>query len=134
MEKHLIKERANLIYSLYPPKCVVKGSSTGKSKVNKDKIEKILTKGEYTFGELVKSISNYVSDCKKNDVFMKNFSTFLNNIPDVEEQSAEKVKMMVTFKTDATGVMKLPEDVYEREAAKLTSKGYIVTKISTKPA
>jgi hypothetical protein len=34
-------------------------------------------------------ISNYVEDCKKHNVYLKNFATFLNNLP--EEETVEHV-------------------------------------------
>jgi len=80
----------DLIYSLYPAKCVVKKSSTGKSKKDKDKIKTMLS--SITKDEFIKTINFYIADCKTNNVYMKNFSTFLNNIPDVKEfiKEAEK--------------------------------------------
>lgn len=72
------------IYSLYPTKCPTKGSSTGKTSKNKDKIKALLSK-DYTFEDLKAIIERYVSECKKDKVFMKNFATFLNNIPDYSE-------------------------------------------------
>ena len=70
----------NAIYSLYPSKCPIKNSSTGKTKTNKNKISKLLK--EYSKDELVSKINLYIEDCKKHKVFIKNFSTFLNNLPD----------------------------------------------------
>jgi len=72
------------IYFLYPSKCPIKNSNTGKSEKNKDKI-KILLK-EHTKEDLIFKINRYISDCKKDNVYIKNFSTFLNNLPDYTEQ------------------------------------------------
>lgn len=77
------REEINNIYKAYPSKCVVKGSSTGKSSKDKDKIESLLK--EYTSDELLNKISLYVDECKSDGRFMKNFKTFLNNLPDTED-------------------------------------------------
>lgn len=76
-------ENIELIYNSYPTRCVVGGRSTGKSAKNKDKL-KILLK-TITSDKLIDTIKWYVSDCKKTNTYMMNFSTFLNNIPDVPE-------------------------------------------------
>ncbi len=72
------------IYSLYPSKCPIKNSSTGKTSKNKDKIKALLTK-EYKFEDLKRIILRYISECKRSKTYMKNFGTFLNNIPDYGE-------------------------------------------------
>lgn len=77
-------ENIELIYNSYPTRCVVGGRSTGKSAKNKDKL-KILLK-TITSDKLIDTIKWYVSDCKKTNTYMMNFSTFLNNIPDVPEE------------------------------------------------
>lgn len=74
----------NNIYSLYPSRCVIKNSSTGKGSKNKEQIKKLLSNGE-TKDSLEKVIKFYVDDCKRNKVYMKNFTTFLNNLPEVHE-------------------------------------------------
>lgn len=76
-----LNENIELIYNSYPTRCVVGGRSTGKSAKNKDKL-KILLK-TITSDKLIDTIKWYVSDCKKTNTYMMNFSTFLNNIPDV---------------------------------------------------
>lgn len=81
-----VNEIIDIIYSLYPSKCPTRNSSTGKCSKDKDKIESILkTKSSH---ELTGIIEKYVNDCTKNKVYMKNFSTFLNNLPDYSESSS----------------------------------------------
>lgn len=80
-----INKTVDRIYKLYPTKCIIKNSSTGKSKTNKGKIKTLLK--EYSEDNLVNAINVYLADCKKHKVYLKNFSTFLNNIPDIQEQS-----------------------------------------------
>jgi len=76
-------DAANEIYSLYPTRCPVKNCSTGKSKTNKTKIKSLLKTN--TADELKAMIKRYVSECTTGKTFIKNFSTFLNNLPDYSE-------------------------------------------------
>jgi hypothetical protein len=79
------------IYKLYPTKCPVSKRSSGKSKVNKRKIASLLN-SDYTEDELTFIINKYVVECRAQGVYMKNFSTFLNNIPDYTiEESEEEI-------------------------------------------
>lgn len=86
-DNRIDKEQIDTLYSLYPSRCVVSNRSTGKSSRNKDKIKALLKTS--TFDKIKRAIEWYQEDCKKTETFMKNFSTFLNNIPDVEEQKKE---------------------------------------------
>ena len=71
------------IYKAYPSKCVVRGVHSGKGEKNKEQINRILqTK---TKKDMLSIIERYVADCKRGKVYMKNFSTFLNNLPDFSE-------------------------------------------------
>jgi hypothetical protein len=90
------------IYKTYPSKCVIKGSSTGKTKVNKNKIKEILK--TTTKDNFINLINRYVSECKKGNVYMKNFSTFLNNLPDYsdEETKVKRNKFSVKAKLGET--------------------------------
>lgn len=94
-EKEL-KEYIDEIYKLYPSKCIVKNSPTGKSKKDKDKIKTLLKNN--SADHLKKVIIWYVDECKKNNTYMKNFSTFLNNLPDIDEPTNGEVKYRFTFK------------------------------------
>lgn len=75
------------IYLLYPSKCVVKNSSTSKTLKDKEKIKSLIKSVGYE--KLKQTIIRYVSECKKDQVFMKNFKTFLNNLPDYESESLD---------------------------------------------
>jgi len=81
-------KEVDYIYSLYPTKCPVRNSSTGKGKKNKEQIKKLLSKGE-SVDSLEKVIKIYIKDCKKNRVFIKNFHTFLNNLPEIDYTPAK---------------------------------------------
>ena len=71
------------IYNTYPTKCPVGGRSTGKNSKNKNKIESLLKKHDKDY--LVKLINLYIKDCTNTNTYIKNFTTFLNNLPDIEQ-------------------------------------------------
>lgn len=77
------------IYNCYPSKCVIRGASTGKTAKNKEQIKRLL-KSSNTKQTLIDIINYYINDCKKNKVYMKNFSTFLNNLPDIDKKEIDK--------------------------------------------
>ncbi len=73
------------IYALYPSRDQNnENRSTGKCLKDKIKIEKLLNKGI----PLEKMISDYVIECSKTKAWLKNFSTYLNQLPEVPEQQA----------------------------------------------
>lgn len=76
------KDDIEEVYASYPTKCVIRGTPTGKSVSNKNKIRTLLK--SITKDELLLVISKYITDCKKGNVYMKNFTTFLNNLPDYD--------------------------------------------------
>lgn len=78
----LTVEAADRLYLLYPTKCPISGRSTGKSSKDKARLAKMLRDGEYTEEGLASIIRRYVGDCVETRSYMKNFSTFLNNVPD----------------------------------------------------
>lgn len=75
------------IYNLYPAKCPFRNVSTGKTKKNKDKIKTLLN--DYSVDELETTIKTYVSECIQSKTYLKNFSTFLNNLPDYSQSEQE---------------------------------------------
>jgi hypothetical protein len=103
-EKNRIEEEKNRkdnsdidnIYSQYPSRCVISGRSTGKCHKNKDKIRALLK--QKTPEEIETAITWYISDCKKTSTFLKNFSTFLNNIPDIEVDTVDRNKEYEEYK------------------------------------
>lgn len=90
------RDSAELVYKSYPTKCPIKGSSTGKSAADKRRILTILKSKEYTAEKLIEIINWYVSDCRNTKTFIKNFSTFLNNIPDINAVDPPKIKTTYT--------------------------------------
>lgn len=69
------------LYSLYPSKCPKRNVGTGKSYKDKKKIKSLLN--TMSKDELEFTIKSYVEECMKNNVYLKNFSTLLNNLPDM---------------------------------------------------
>jgi hypothetical protein len=70
------------VYTEYPARCPIKARSTGKGSKNKNQIRALLQK--HTKDELINIIRLYVSDAKKTGAWIKNFTTFLNNLPDMQ--------------------------------------------------
>lgn len=88
----------DIIYSLYPTECYVKGSSTGKGSKNKEKIRSIIK--EKGFEWLYERVENYLVNCKANKIYLKNFGTFLNNIPEpveLKQKTSDRNKYKITM-------------------------------------
>jgi hypothetical protein len=82
-EKNEVIEK---IYKLYPSKCPISNRATSKSSRDKEKIKKLLQRTSKEI--LEETIQCYIQSCKDTATFIKNFSTFLNNIPDLQELKA----------------------------------------------
>lgn len=74
------EDSVNRLYALYPTKCPVSGRGTGKSSKDKKKLETLLKR--HSEEELAGIIARYLSDCAAHQSYIKNFATFLNNLPD----------------------------------------------------
>lgn len=72
------------LYNSYPSKCPNRETSTGKSAKDKKKLKKLLQ--EKPKKELLAIIKQYVRESLDKQQYMKNFSTFLNNLPELTEQ------------------------------------------------
>lgn len=77
-----IPEEVNAVYRAYPTKCPTSGRNLGKGMANKEKIGRLLK--ENTAEHLIKTIQLYVENCKSGKVWMQNFKTFLNNLPEYD--------------------------------------------------
>lgn len=86
--KPSMDEAVERIYKLYPTKCPVKGTSTGKCSKDKVRIASLLK--TRTEASITASIKEYLEDSAKDGRYIKNFSTLLNNLPDVEEPKPEE--------------------------------------------
>lgn len=76
-----VLDAVNQVYKAYPAKCANRGTSTGKCRKDKDRIYYLMTKQGYTAQGLINAINKYVSEVSSARGYLKNFSTFLNNIP-----------------------------------------------------
>lgn len=101
-EKKEKESKVNEIYSLYPTTDSNNNNkSTGKSSKDKLKIGRIID----TDYPLKKAIEFYLSECNRTKCYLKNFGTFLNNLPDVElledkPQEQKKPKPTTDLKKD----------------------------------
>lgn len=85
------------VYNTYPTRCPIQHRSLGKSERDKVKIQKLL--GERTKDELIDTIKKYITDCINSKTYVKNFATFLNNLPDFKATESSEVKLSDIPKT-----------------------------------
>lgn len=87
-----LDESVERIYQSYPSKCANRGTSTGKCAKDKRKIKTLLVTKAFTEESLTRAIGRYVEDVQSHGSYLKNFSTFLNNIPLDEETPIDNDK------------------------------------------
>lgn len=85
--KPIYNTEVDMIYYLYPSECYVKGTPTGKGSKNKEKIRSLIKQNGYEWLRL--RVESYLASCKQNKVYLKNFATFLNNIPEPIEVKSQ---------------------------------------------
>lgn len=85
-ENEDINKFVDEMYEIYPTKCPKRNSSLGKSRKDKDRIRKLLK--TYSKEEIEQVIRNEV-DSNYGVNYMKNFSTFLNNFPEPNDESTK---------------------------------------------
>jgi len=91
LDKDIYKEsdkQIDEIYNMYPSKCKERKQSTGKSHRHKDKIKRLIKKVGYD--TLKETIKLYLKESEKNKTWIKNFDTFLNNLPDISQFTADE--------------------------------------------
>ena len=101
------------VYKQYPTKCPVNSRALSKSQKDKNKIKTLLKK--HTAEELIKIIQTYIEECKRSKTYVKNFSTFLNNLPDYEEQGSYGRKT-ITTKQERENIEKYRNVKYEERS------------------
>lgn len=75
------------IYQAYPTRDINNGNRpTSKGQKDKATIKRLLTNGEYTKDQLLTLIKREVESREETGAYLRNFSTFLNNLPDLEEE------------------------------------------------
>ena len=72
------------LYKLYPTKCPVRLTPTGKCAKNKAQLRTLLKK--HTASEIEGIIKRYIQECINGQIYIKNFATFLNQLPDYGEE------------------------------------------------
>lgn len=80
----ITQEQIDQIYKAYPGRCW-SGRSTGKTLKDKDRIKRVISRGYISHSELLSTQESYVDDCTSKKTYIKNYSTFLNNLPDMSE-------------------------------------------------
>ena len=83
-------EAVERIYALYPSttkRTDGTNPSLRTARKDKDKISRLLSSGEYTESSLSEAIRRYVSETKPE--YLKQFQSFLNNIPDYSQQKPQ---------------------------------------------
>jgi len=74
------------VYNAYPSRDANNGNRpTGKGQKDKQHIRNLLAKGKYTKEQLLALIRQEVDTREETGAYLRNFSTFLNNMPDLEE-------------------------------------------------
>lgn len=81
VEKERDNEFIERIYQLYPSKCPKRGSSLGKCTKDKNRIRTLLK--TYSM-DVIERVVKHEIETKYGVQYMQNFSTFLNNFPDVD--------------------------------------------------
>ena len=76
-----VNEFVDRMYALYPTKCPKRNVSLGKSRKDKVKIKRLLK--TYSQEEIERVIRAEVEE-KYGKQYMQNFSTFINNFPDID--------------------------------------------------
>lgn len=75
------------VYARYPTRDENNdGRPTSKGKKNKAQIRQLLTRGGHTKEELIALIDQEVESRAASGAFLRNFETFLHNLPDLEEE------------------------------------------------
>lgn len=81
----IVNEFVDRMYALYPTKCPKRNASLGKSRKDKVKIKRLLK--TYSQEEIERVIRAEVEE-KYGKQYMQNFSTFINNFPDIDAISS----------------------------------------------
>lgn len=88
------------IYKMYPTKCPMRNTSLGKTKKDKERIEKLLK--FYSMEDIEKVVKHEIDE-KYGKVYMSNFSTFLNNFPDPQSLFDDNANNIQSNNNDDNG-------------------------------
>lgn len=98
-EAHIEDAFIERMYALYPTKCPKRGTTLGKSHKDKERIRKLLK--QYSMEEIETVFKREIEE-KYEKHYMQNFSTFLNNFPDPNNEQGT-----LLFETEAKSDDKL---------------------------
>lgn len=118
------EDDVNDVYKAYPSKCIVSGRGLGKCSRNKEQIGRLLKNTNKE--KLIKTIRLYTEDCAKNKIYMKNFSTFLNNVPEYEEDRNERslVFWELDGKRQKSGLKDFQDNLQSKGSKRVKFIGY----------
>lgn len=88
------------IYKMYPAKCPMRNISLGKTKKDKERIEKLLK--FYSMEDIEKVVKHEIDE-KYGKAYMSNFSTFLNNFPDPQSLFGDNSTNVESTNTNDNG-------------------------------
>jgi len=129
-EKEKGEEELNELYKLYPSQTFRDGikSSTKSKEKNLKKLKTLLSKKEHSFDSLKLAIETEIKSKKVvNGIpeYLKNFGTFLNNLPDIEEQKPEVNTNIINYRwSDEQMQRTIEKDKAESYFANMAQGGY----------
>lgn len=85
-ENEVLNHNVDIAYLHYPSRCPISKRATGKGSRDKERLRKLIKK--IGFRSVEDTIEAYLRNCSATKTYVKNFSTFLNNFPDLEELKA----------------------------------------------
>ena len=86
-----LENEAEEVYKVYPTKCNNSNRSLGKSKKQLKTILKLFK--TFTKDELIQTTKRYLKECEQSKTYLKNYSTFLNNLPDYKSEVVSLPKL-----------------------------------------
>lgn len=99
-KKEKIDAFVEKIYKMYPAKCPMRKTSLGKTKKDKERIEKLLK--FYSMEDIEKVVKHEIDE-KYGKAYMSNFSTFLNNFPDPQSLFGDNSTNVESTNTNNNG-------------------------------
>lgn len=99
-KKEKIDAFVEKIYKMYPTKCPMRNTSLGKTKKDKERIEKLLK--VYSMEDIEKVVKHEIDE-KYGKSYMSNFSTFLNNFPDPQSLFDDNANNIQSNNNDDNG-------------------------------
>jgi len=96
----IYSEEVEKLYALYPTICPKRNQRTGKGSKDKSTLDKLLKK--YSYAQIESATNQYLAE-SYDKAYLKNFSTFLSDLPDLIK-SAESPSLPFNGTTDEEGL------------------------------